>query len=114
MIASRERCATRAYRAGTEASRNEHTVMTAKLCVMSGEAFFCHEPLGPGGEPTRLCVGFEAARVAQAAQPEWRASTADTMLHLLEMAEDDASQFDTDEKYIAAIRRLILGEELPS
>jgi hypothetical protein len=38
-----ERCATCAFRAGTDASRSPITQLRAKLCIISGDYFLCHE-----------------------------------------------------------------------
>jgi hypothetical protein len=47
-------CATCAFRPGTEASRSEHTVVLARLCVEGGREFHCHEK-------AQLCRGWIAA-----------------------------------------------------
>lgn len=46
-MADHERCATCAYREGTEAANTPSTVFLAELCVMSGETFNCHEDHRP-------------------------------------------------------------------
>jgi hypothetical protein len=55
------RCATCAYRPGTEASKCERTLVKAKLCLISGELFLCHE------DPARIaiCRGWHDAFAAR-------------------------------------------------
>ena len=63
----RARCATCAFRAGTEANRHPLTLLTATGCVISGEPFYCHEGLeSDDADPTTACAGWAAARRAVA------------------------------------------------
>jgi hypothetical protein len=56
------RCATCAFRQGTEANGHPITVLKAMRILTYGGRFFCHEGLEPGEKPTHLCAGFLAAR----------------------------------------------------
>lgn len=56
-----DRCATCAFRPGTVASQTDLTQLTARLCVLLGKPFFCHDGIPDKAEPTTLCRGWEAA-----------------------------------------------------
>ena len=104
----KERCATCAYRPGTEASRDETTLLTARLCAIAGEPFFCHEEqVSHGEERQEVCAGFLAAVEAQGPEPEWRRDVADGMLRLMEEAAEHPADFDTDAKAAAKIRAVL-------
>lgn len=42
-ITLHEKCATCAFRPGTEASKSANTLLKAQLCALTGELFLCHE-----------------------------------------------------------------------
>ena len=46
-----------AFRPGTDASTYAPTRLKARLCSELGEPFYCHERIGPNGEPI-VCSGF--------------------------------------------------------
>ncbi len=106
---SPDRCATCAYRSGTDASRTPTTVMLARLCVLSGEPFSCHE------RPD-VCAGHAAAvasrQKAGIVEPEWR------RLLYLEMSEVlvDAANGPalSDAEAAAVVRGIVdrVGEQL--
>lgn len=91
---SRDRCATCAFRPGTEASETPGTMLTAQLCVLSGERFECHET-DRAGEP---CIGWQRAVEARGAIPEWRRKAGAAMLALLRDADHCPERFDSDEQ----------------
>lgn len=107
----RERCATCAYRAGTEASRSKSTLLTAKLCALAAEPFYCHEErLAPGADDsvrTVVCAGHTAAVLALGDVPDWQRALAVSMLTLMEEVDERPADFDTDRKCVTAIRRMI-------
>ena len=45
-----DRCTTCAYRPGTEANKQESTLLKAQLCLISAELFLCHE------DPARIAI----------------------------------------------------------
>lgn len=95
------RCATCAFRPGTEASRSELTLVKAQLCLISGTVFHCHE--APGWEP---CAGYLAALPAHQNEPEWRQDFALEMLDLIEEAERAGSGW-TEQRTIEFIRAAV-------
>jgi hypothetical protein len=89
------RCATCAFRPGTEASRTETTVLMARLCLMSGETFECHERTAP-------CAGFLYALNARQPEPEWCQAVAG---ELLDLQLNEAHLMDwSEERIVAEIR----------
>lgn len=55
-------CAGCAFRAGTDANTYSPTKIKARLCLETGEPFYCHERDKIGAAPTSVCRGFLAAR----------------------------------------------------
>lgn len=107
-LLARERCLTCAYRSGTEASASKSTQLTAQLCVLSGEPFYCHEEVvAPGAERVLVCAGHLAATAALGPVPEWRGALAASMLTLMEEADERPEDFDSDRKCVTAIRRMV-------
>lgn len=58
-----ERCKSCAFREGTLPNRCADTVLDASKCMLEGHEFHCHIDM-EDGKPTRLCAGWEAARLA--------------------------------------------------
>lgn len=89
-------CGDCAFLEGTEAHGEEMTRITAELCVMSGEPFYCHRkddagklvarPDGEGGAV--LCRGFVDAFVAQGPPKDWQAAVSSECLRIMEEAID--------------------------
>lgn len=83
-LLARERCLTCAYRSGTKASASKSTQLTAQLCALSGEPFYCHEEMIPLGADdsarTVVCAGHEAAVLALGDIPDWQCALAASML----------------------------------
>lgn len=95
-----DRCATCAFRPGTEASRDPTTLLMARLCLLGGDIFQCHE-IERAGEP---CAGFLAAKIALPEPPGWQQQTSAAMLDLLAEAVAHPVDFDSEEKIVARIR----------
>lgn len=59
------KCATCAFRPGTDAAKSRSTQLKAKLCIESGEEFLCHEsplPAWCAGVADALESRFEAGK----------------------------------------------------
>lgn len=83
------RCSGCAFTEGTEAHRDDLTVLTAELCVQSGEPLFCHanaieDKLPRGSE--RVCRGYIEQCARRGQQPAWKAAVAAEALRLIEEA----------------------------
>lgn len=94
-FAMKARCGDCAFTPGTEAHGCEPTQVTADLCVLSGEPFYCHRAGKDGaieartdgsGEPV-LCRGFVEAFTAQGPVKEWQAAVASECLRVMEDAK---------------------------
>lgn len=59
-----ERCATCAFRLGTEANGSPATLMDATKCVLERVPFFCHEHARP-------CAGFAAMVLTRPVVAPW-------------------------------------------
>lgn len=71
-----ERCATCAYRKGTEANLTPSTTLLATLCEMSGDTFSCHED----GRPCRgWAAEVQRQQVAGERPNEWQRRVAAIM-----------------------------------
>ncbi len=89
-----ERCADCAFKSGTTPQRTALQPEKAKLCVLSGTMFFCHEDPGTPGSSSVLCKGFVDAFAAKMRDgyydqlPEWKKNLYMKMLDAIQMAED--------------------------
>jgi hypothetical protein len=87
------RCAGCAFTKGTEANRSDITRLTAEICVLSDEPFYCHanavDNALPAGQE-RLCRGFvESLAVRGPVQP-WQVAVGLEALCIVQEAEDRA------------------------
>lgn len=82
-----DRCATCAFRAGTDAARSPLTQHKARACLATGTPFLCHESPIPA-----MCSGWTDALMKQMAAgeviPEWRRQVSLAILDAIEVAED--------------------------
>lgn len=90
-----ERCQTCAFRAGTRASQSPTTLLKAKLCIISGSDFICHESARPA-----WCAGVMDAIEAQTRNgtrpPDWHPDVALKLLDVLSHAEGNPSASDAE------------------
>lgn len=57
-------CGGCAFRDGTDANHYTPTQLKVRLCLETGEAFYCHENKNADGNPL-ICAGYLAARAAR-------------------------------------------------
>jgi hypothetical protein len=72
-----------AFRLGTSANGHKWTLLKARLCLITGEAFYCHRR----GEPQPVCAGYDEARRNQPDHPQWRVDVAARLSQIQELAE---------------------------
>lgn len=64
------RCATCAFRAGTDANRSRLVLHLVEMCLGNGDTFMCHTGLADDEDPHRPCAGFVALRAQTSASRE--------------------------------------------
>lgn len=62
------RCATCAFRTGTDANRSRLVLYLVEMCMMREDTFMCHTGLAADETPHRPCAGFVALRDSLAGQ----------------------------------------------
>ena len=93
-FAMKKRCGDCAFSPESEAYGCESTRLTAELCVLSGEPFYCHRADAEGHVRPRLddrgeavlCRGFVDAFSARGPESDWQAAVASESLRILEDA----------------------------
>jgi hypothetical protein len=95
-IRMREKCATCAFRPGTEAANSPLTPVKARLCIKTCTPFLCHEsPIDAmcAGAADAMTVMHENGQWAQT--PEWKRKVLLACLDAIQDVEDGKANAET-------------------